>query len=409
MSLNDLAFGIGGLVTGGALGALAMQVRLGSRLAAERAARHVAEARLSDETELAARLDAAGARSHAALLDAAQREFEPLRTALAAQHDAVGTLHRTHDAFASVLRSEVERLTTMHGALRTETGRLAAALRHPRARGNWGEMTLRIVVERAGMLKHCDFAEQRGVGAADDSAAQRPDLVVQLPGRGAVAVDAKVPLAKWIDIVDAPEESAAARRERLRAHAAAIDAHARALAKKSYWSALDRAPELVVLFLNVEAALVGALEVDPELFDRAMKRNVVIATPATLLGLLKAIAVGWRDDAIARNAEAIAACGSTVLERLGVFARHLDGVGSALAAAGRKYQDAVGSFDRRVAPAVRQLHELSAASGEPPAIAVPEPFEPRAVTAFAETTGAEDSKFPGSRTGVSTPEGVSGG
>ena len=321
-------------------------------MAAE-ADRAIAEARLADEATLSDRLEAEGARGRSALLEAAVREFEPLRDALAAQRDAVGSLHRSHDVFGATLRTEIERLSVMHGALRDETGRLASALRHPRSRGNWGEMTLRTVIERAGMLRHCDFDEQASSARPDGEALRRPDVVVQLPGRGAVAVDAKVPLARWLEVVDAPaDESDRAHRKRLEAHAAAVEAHVRALSRKSYWDGLERSPELVVLFLNVEAALVGALDVDPALLDRAMKRNVLIATPSTLLGLLKAIAVGWREEAVARNAEAIAASGSRLLERLGTFVQHLDGIGAALSTAGRKYHEAVGQERERQSSAL---------------------------------------------------------
>jgi DNA recombination protein RmuC len=254
------------------------------------------------------------------------------------------------------LEAQLRNLTETGERLRTETGALVTALRKPNARGQWGQMQLRNVVELAGMVRHCDFAEQTAI--AGEEKTLRPDLVVSLPGGKHVVVDAKAPLQGVLDAYAARDEEE--RQHHLHDHARLLRKHVKALADKAYWAQLDSAPDLVVMFLPGEHLYGAALEADPALIEDAMARRVLIATPTTLLAMLRAIAYGWQQERVAESAQAISELGRELHARLVKLSGLLSTLGSKLNGAVRAYNDAVGSYEARVLPSARRFADHGA-------------------------------------------------
>jgi DNA recombination protein RmuC len=254
------------------------------------------------------------------------------------------------------LESQLRTLTETGERLRTETGALVTALRKPNARGQWGQMQLRNVVELAGMVRHCDFAEQASV--AGDESTLRPDLIVNLPGGKHVIVDAKAPLQGVLDAYQARDE--AEREHHLRDHARLLRKHVKSLADKAYWSGLDTAPDLVVMFLPGEHLYGAALEVDPTLIEDAMARRVLIATPTTLLAMLHAVAYGWQQERVAESAQAISDLGRELHVRLVKLSGLLATLGTRLNSSVRAYNETVGSYEARVLPSARRFADHGA-------------------------------------------------
>jgi DNA recombination protein RmuC len=247
------------------------------------------------------------------------------------------------------------------GALSRETVALSQAMRVPNARGRWGELTLRRVAELAGMVPHCDFFEQQ------TGAQQRPDMIVKLPGGRSLAVDAKVPLAAYLDAEASTD--AAAREAALARHAQQVTRHVAQLSAREYWVQFQPAPEMVVLFLAGDHFLAAALERDPELLERALARKVLIATPMTLISVLKGVGYGWRQEKLARNAEELRRIGAEFYDRLRAFAEVYADSGRHLAKAVDSYNRSAGSWDARVLPSLRRMSELGVGgAGEPPQI-----------------------------------------
>jgi DNA recombination protein RmuC len=254
------------------------------------------------------------------------------------------------------LESQLRTLTETGDRLRTETGALVTALRKPNARGQWGQMQLRNVVEAAGMLKHCDFTEQHSY--TGDESTLRPDMVVTLPGGKCVVVDAKSPLQGVLDAYEARDE--AERERHLRDHARLLRKHVKALADKAYWSRLDTTPDMVVMFLPGESLLGPALEVDPGLLQNAMAQRVLIATPTTLLALLHSVAYGWQQERVAESAQAISDLGRELHGRLVKLSTLLGTLGTRLNGAVRAYNETVGSYEARVLPGARRFADHGA-------------------------------------------------
>jgi DNA recombination protein RmuC len=252
------------------------------------------------------------------------------------------------------------------GALSKETIALSQALRVPNARGRWGELTLRRVAELAGMAPYCDFYEQE-TGGQDGGARQRPDMVVKLPGGRTLAVDAKVPLAAYLDAEAATDR--AARETALTRHAQQVTRHMMTLSTREYWAQFQPAPEMVVLFLAGDHFLVAALEREPDLLERALAKKVLIATPMTLISVLKGVAYGWRQEKLAQNAEELRRIGAEFYDRLRGFAEIYTESGRHLAKALDAYNRTAGSWDSRLLPSLRRMSELGAGgTHEPPAI-----------------------------------------
>lgn len=295
-----------------------------------------------------------------------------------------------HSAYVG-LTEQVKGLLTTHDELRKQTDRLVTALRAPQVRGRWGEIQLQRVVEMAGMIEYCDFAQQPSVGGEEGRL--QPDLIVNLPGGKQVVVDAKAPLQAYLEAVEATEEDA--RGERLRQHAAQISAHLKRLSGKAYWGQFPAAPEFVVMFLPGESFFSAALEQDPALIDQGVAQRVILATPTTLIALLRAVAYGWRQERIAENAEHISRLGRDVYERLAVMTEHFGKVGTHLERATKSYNDTIGSLERNVLAAARRFPELGVPSKRE--LGVPEPSEStvRRIQARELSGGGPDPGAPG--------------
>ncbi|MFI7607156.1 DNA recombination protein RmuC [Micromonospora sp. NPDC049366] len=292
--------------------------------------------------------------------EAVARAVAPLHDTLRRYEQRVAELERDRvDAYAE-LREQVRSMSAVSGELRTETKQLVAALRAPQVRGRWGEHQLRRIVEAAGMLEHCDFAEQ--VTASTDHQGVRPDLVVRLHGGRSVVVDAKAPFDAYLTAMEARDERG--RDGHLDAHARHLRAHVDALAAKSYWAAFDSTPEFVVLFVPADPFLDVALQRDPTLLEHAFARNVVLATPATLVALLRTVAYSWRQEALARNATAVRSLARELHGRLATLGDHVGKLGSALGSAVTAYNRAVGSLEARVLVSARKLAELGVSDQE---------------------------------------------
>jgi len=294
---------------------------------------------------------------------------EPISKALEKTEQQLQGIERERrDAF-STLRTQIEQLTLGQSALQRETRNLVGALRRPEVRGRWGELTLRRVVEVAGMSEHCDFTEQATVAGAEG--ALRPDLVVRMPEGRDLVVDAKTPLDAYLDAIEAASDEA--RAAALARHAQQLEARVRELASKAYWSQFKKSPEFAVLFLPGDQFLSAALAERPELLENAMRQGIVIATPSTLIALFKAVAYGWRQAVVAEHAARILDLGQDLHRRLGTFAAHLERAGQRLGGAVEAYNSAVGSLEKQVLPQARRFTELGAVSGE--ALPVIEPVD----------------------------------
>jgi DNA recombination protein RmuC len=282
----------------------------------------------------------------------------PLQDALTRYEEHVREVEKARAGAYASLEAQVR-------ALSEHAGSLATAMRTPQARGRWGELTLRRVAELAGMSVHCDFIEQ--VTTESEGRRLRPDMVVHLPRRRQIVVDAKVPLTAYLDAMEAsaPDQ----RRVALERHAQAVRTHVQALANKSYWEPLDEAIDLIVLFIPGESFFGAAVEADPSLIEDAMARRVAIASPMTLVALLRAVELGWREERLAADAQQVTAEGRELYKRVATFLRHFSDVGGALGRATNAYNQAVGSLESRVLPMARRLRDLAATpSDEAPAL-----------------------------------------
>jgi DNA recombination protein RmuC len=252
------------------------------------------------------------------------------------------------------INAQVKGLLQSQNDLRSETVNLVHALKTPRVRGRWGEIQLRRVVELAGMINHCDFEEQPSVST--ESGRLRPDLIIRLPGNNTIVVDAKSPLDQYLLAMDAEDDDT--RRTHLSQYALQIRGHMSALSNKAYWEQFKPAPEFVFMFLPGESFYSAALEADPGLIEGNSSQRVIIATPTTLIALLKAVSYGWRQERLADDAEKIGSLGKELYERISVLGTHFAGVGSSLRAAVEKYNDAAGTLETRVLVSARRFKEL---------------------------------------------------
>ena len=300
--------------------------------------------------------------------------LQPVRELLSSYDARLSQLDRDR---TEALGQVAERLLQVHSVsdrLGRETRDLVQALRSSSSRGRWGELQLQRVVELAGMLEYCDFETQ--VTMATDSGVQRPDMVVRLPGGSSIVVDAKAPLEGYLAAMDAPDD--ASRLAALDRHAKQLRGHINALSERAYWRQFANAPEFVVLFLPGEAFHAAALERDPALLEAGVAQRVLIASPTTLIALLRAAAYGWRQERVAESAAQVSALGRELSERLGTFTFHLADVGASLDQAVSRYNKAVGSFDSRVLVAARKFTELGAGPASLTALDAPSPVEKQA-------------------------------
>ncbi|HUK02991.1 MAG TPA: DNA recombination protein RmuC [Steroidobacteraceae bacterium] len=285
----------------------------------------------------------------------------PLRTAIEKADAQAEKLERERREAFTTLRSQIESLSSGQAQLSRETRNLVTALRRPEVRGRWGELTLRRVVELSGMAEHCDFTAQMHVAGTES--AVRPDLVVHMSDARDLVVDAKTPLDAYLEALEAPSDEL--RKTALARHAQQVQMRVRELASKSYWSQFEHSPEFAVLFLPGDQFLSAALEQRPELIDEALKQSVIITTPSTLIALLKVIAYGWRQSAVAENAALIRELGQELYRRLGNFTGHLARLGQRLGGAVDAYNASVGSLERQVLPQARRFPELGVTADAP--------------------------------------------
>jgi DNA recombination protein RmuC len=303
---------------------------------------------------------------------------EPLRGALDRTEHQAQALERERSEAYTALRTQIESLASGQSQLQRETRNLVTALRRPEVRGRWGELTLRRLVELAGLSEHCDFTEQLHLFGQDG--ALRPDLVVHMPDSRDLVVDVKTPLDAYLEALEAPTEEG--RQQALKKHAQQVETRVRQLASKAYWAQFEHSPEFAVLFLPGDQFLSAALAERPELLEGALKQGVIIATPSTLIALLKTVAHGWRQTAVAQNAELIRELGQELYRRLGAFTGHLERLGSRLGAAVDAYNSAVGSLERQVLPQARRFPDLgvTADAALPELGGVEQPVRPIAPT-----------------------------
>ncbi len=285
---------------------------------------------------------------------------KPLKESLEKVDGKISDLEKARAGAYAELREQVRHLATSQLELRAETGNLVKALRTPHIRGRWGEIQLRRVVELAGMVQYCDFSEQATI--ANEDGRIRPDLIVRLPGNRTIVVDAKVPFEAFYESISTTDE--ALRLERLKEHARLVRTHIGALSRKSYWDVVQPTPEFVLLFLPGENFYSAALEQDPKLIEDGINQKVIIATPTTLIALLKAISYGWQQEQRAANADEVGKLGKELYDRLRTFLTHLSDIGKNLDRALESYNRGVGSLEARVLVTARKFKERGAITGD---------------------------------------------
>ena len=289
------------------------------------------------------------------------KTVEPVSQTLKAFSDRVNKIEERRIESEGGIKKELQKLSEMHLRLDQSTSSLVQALRAPQVRGQWGEMHLRRTVEMAGMINYCDFEEQSSV-ETEEGQRQRPDMLIRLPNERRVVVDSKVPIAAYLDALET--DSTEVQSERMQAHARHLRTHIKDLSTKAYWSQFENAPEFVVLFVPNEAIFSAALEEDPSLIELGVENKVILATPTTLIALLKAVAYGWQQEAITREAKEIASLGKEIYDRLSVVIGHFVKLGKSIDQSVGNYNKAMNSVDSRLMVTARKFESLESASSE---------------------------------------------
>ena len=285
---------------------------------------------------------------------AVENLVRPIREALKQSQQQIAELEKSRSEAYGSIRAQLESMQTSQQSLAQETQNLVKALRRPEVRGRWGEITLKRLVELAGMVEHCDFYEQ--VHTSADERFIRPDMVVRMPDNRELVVDVKTPLDAYLEAVEAKDD--AQRELGLKRHARNVREHIRKLSSKAYWEQFSQSPEFVILFIPGDQFLSAALNEEPDLIENALSQHIILATPTSFVALLKAVAYGWRQLALADNAEEIRRLAEDLYGRLGTFVGHLGRVGKQLQSRVENYNRAVGSLERKVLPGARKFVEL---------------------------------------------------
>ena len=285
---------------------------------------------------------------------AVENLVKPIRDSLQASQKQIDALEKARSEAYGSIRTQLEAMQADQKSLTQETQNLVKALRRPEVRGRWGEITLRRLVELAGMVEHCDFVEQ--VHTISEGQVIRPDMIVRMPDRRELIVDVKTPLDAYLEAVEASDDSQ--RKLGLEKHAKNVRAHIRMLASKAYWDQFDESPEFVILFIPGDQFLSAALNEEPDLIEFALSQHIILATPTSFVALLKAVAYGWRQLALADNAREIRVLAEDLYGRLGTFVTHMNRVGRQLASSVENYNKAVGSLERSVLPGARKFVDL---------------------------------------------------
>jgi DNA recombination protein RmuC len=327
-------------------------------------------------------------------LDQRKAEIEgllkPMQEILGQYQQRVAEIERSRVESYSMLREQLGVLAETQRTLNAQTGQLVSALRRPNARGQWGEITLKRLVELAGMSNRCDFSEQTSVDTEDGR--QRPDMLINLPNGRQIVIDCKAALDAFLDAAAAADEDT--RKVHLQRHCQQVRARSRELSAKSYWSQFARSPEFVVMFLPGESFLYAAVEQDGNLIEDCLKNRVIVATPTTLIALLKAIEFGWRQEEVTQNAEEIRELGKQLYERIGILANHFAKLGANLDTVVSTYNQAIGSLETRVLVTARKISELGARTdkelSEPPLIDTRPRELSASVSATHEVASARD-------------------
>ena len=285
---------------------------------------------------------------------AVENLVKPIREALEASQKQIAELEKSRSEAYGGIKNQLEEMQISQKSLRQETKNLVNALRRPEVRGRWGEITLRRLVELAGMVEHCDFQEQ--VHSVSDGQIIRPDMIVRLPDRRELVVDVKTPLDAYLEAAEAENDEQ--RKIGLERHAKNVHAHIRMLASKAYWNQFEESPEFVILFIPGDQFLSAALNEKPDLIEYALSKQIILATPTSLVALLKAVAYGWRQLSLADNAREIRELAEDLYGRLASFVGHMNTMGRQLSRSVENYNKAVGSLERSVLPGARKFVEL---------------------------------------------------
>jgi DNA recombination protein RmuC len=285
---------------------------------------------------------------------AVEELVKPIKDAIQASHQQITELEKARSEAYGGIKSQLESMQLNQKSLTQETQNLVKALRRPEVRGQWGEITLRRLVELAGMVEHCDFVEQ--VHTVGDDQVIRPDMIVNMPDQRQLVVDVKTPLDAYLAAVEAEDD--AQRKLGLERHAKNVRGHIRMLASKGYWKQFEDSPEFVILFIPGDQFLSAALAEEPDLIEYALSQQIILATPTSFVALLKAVAYGWRQLSLADNAKEIRVLAEDLYGRLGTFVTHMNRVGRQLASSVENYNKAVGSLERKVLPGARKFTEL---------------------------------------------------
>jgi len=289
---------------------------------------------------------------------AIEQMLKPINDALKHTTEHIHNIEKERKEAYGSLSSTISQMAQGQQQLQQETQNLVQALRRPEVRGQWGEMTLRRLAELSGMVAHCDFFEQ--THTVTDSGAIRPDMIVRLPEKREIIVDAKTPLDAYLSAIQAKDE--ATRKLEMKRHAQIIRQRVKELARKNYWADYSRSPEFVVLFIPGEQFLSAALDIDNSLLEDSMSQNIILATPANFIAILRAVSYGWKQQSLADNAEIIRELGETIYKRLATFGGHLNKLGGSLSNSVEHFNSAVGSLERQVLPAARKFTDMGISS-----------------------------------------------